>query len=305
MIPTVLRAKVTPVELRHRLHPGTRRPRFLGTAIAGRRHLQAADRPAGQGVGSMKTISSLIDLGGGPWPRLAACPGARPRTAEAILDRVDREHRPGNKIIVERDDHPRPPRTAARSSPSPGSRARTSPSPNISTRPARRAPKCSSSATSSGPIRPTTDRTISISGHMLRQSVMGSDLSYEDMMEDHAPARRSTTAKVAGEETVDGAACWVLELSSRGGTSRLLHAQDLGGQGAIRRPAEERFAKSGKLLKTPDVKSVDPRQDRWVPSASSSRTPSRRARGPNSRSTRSNSTSAIPAYLFDKAGLRR
>ncbi|MDV7401853.1 outer membrane lipoprotein-sorting protein, partial [Arthrospira platensis SPKY1] len=26
---------------------------------------------------------------------------------------------------------------------------------------------------------PTTDRTIQISGHMLRQSVMGSDLSYE------------------------------------------------------------------------------------------------------------------------------
>jgi len=31
---------------------------------------------------------------------------------------------------------------------------------------------------------PATDRIIRISGHMLRQSVMGSDLSYEDMMED-------------------------------------------------------------------------------------------------------------------------
>ena len=31
---------------------------------------------------------------------------------------------------------------------------------------------------------PSTDRTIQISGHMLRQSLMGSDLSYEDMMED-------------------------------------------------------------------------------------------------------------------------
>ncbi len=31
---------------------------------------------------------------------------------------------------------------------------------------------------------PSTDRTIQISGHMLRQSVMGSDLSYEDMMDD-------------------------------------------------------------------------------------------------------------------------
>ncbi len=31
---------------------------------------------------------------------------------------------------------------------------------------------------------PSSDRTIQLSGHMLRQSVMGSDLSYEDMMED-------------------------------------------------------------------------------------------------------------------------
>src|SRR4030042_6515696 len=31
---------------------------------------------------------------------------------------------------------------------------------------------------------PSTDRPIQISGHLLRQSVMGSDLSYEDMMED-------------------------------------------------------------------------------------------------------------------------
>ena len=31
---------------------------------------------------------------------------------------------------------------------------------------------------------PTTDRTIKIAGHMLRRSLMGSDISYEDYMED-------------------------------------------------------------------------------------------------------------------------
>ncbi|MFT7068262.1 MAG: hypothetical protein ACJAZY_001143 [Spirosomataceae bacterium] len=31
---------------------------------------------------------------------------------------------------------------------------------------------------------PSSDRTIQLSGHMLRQSVMGSDMSYEDVMED-------------------------------------------------------------------------------------------------------------------------
>jgi hypothetical protein len=50
---------------------------------------------------------------------------------------------------------------------------------------------------------PATDRTIQISGHMLRQSVMGSDLSYEDMMD----TRKLTdvyTAALEGEETIDG-----------------------------------------------------------------------------------------------------
>ncbi len=50
---------------------------------------------------------------------------------------------------------------------------------------------------------PSTDRTIQISGHMLRQSVMGSDLSYEDMMDD----RKLTEiydATVEGHEEIEG-----------------------------------------------------------------------------------------------------
>ena len=48
---------------------------------------------------------------------------------------------------------------------------------------------------------PWTERTILISGHMLRQSVMGSDLSYEDMMEDPR-LLNSYTAEVVAEETI-------------------------------------------------------------------------------------------------------
>ena len=48
---------------------------------------------------------------------------------------------------------------------------------------------------------PSTDRTIMISGSLLRQSVMGSDLSYEDMMEDpHLPNLYSAT--VVSEDTL-------------------------------------------------------------------------------------------------------
>lgn len=51
---------------------------------------------------------------------------------------------------------------------------------------------------------PSTDRTIMISGHMLRQSVMGSDLSYEDMMEDRKLSDMYT-ASLTDEETIEGA----------------------------------------------------------------------------------------------------
>jgi len=48
---------------------------------------------------------------------------------------------------------------------------------------------------------PSTDRIIQISGHMLRQSVMGSDLSYEDMMED-PHLLNHYSGKIDGEENL-------------------------------------------------------------------------------------------------------
>jgi hypothetical protein len=87
----------------------------------------------------------------------------------------------------------------------------TGPTPNITLPPVKKAPKCSSWTTNSGSISPGTDRTIQISGHMLRQSVMGSDLSYEDMMDD--PNLRSKyDAVVTGSEMLNEADCWVVEM---------------------------------------------------------------------------------------------
>ena len=49
---------------------------------------------------------------------------------------------------------------------------------------------------------PQTDRVIQISGHMLRQSVMGSDMSYNDMMEDR-PIEEIYKATISGSETFE------------------------------------------------------------------------------------------------------
>ena len=61
---------------------------------------------------------------------------------------------------------------------------------------------------------PQTDRVIRISGHMLRQSVMGSDLSYEDLM-DNERYSDVYEAEIVREDTIGDRECWVLNLEAR------------------------------------------------------------------------------------------
>lgn len=57
---------------------------------------------------------------------------------------------------------------------------------------------------------PRAERVQKISGHMLRQGMMGSDISYEDMMQS-ADFAEAYAATVQGQETLDGRACWKIE----------------------------------------------------------------------------------------------
>ena len=110
---------------------------------------------------------------------------------------------------------------------------------------------------------PQTDRTVMISGHLLRQSVMGSDLSYEDLLEDPELGRLYRAA-VAGEDTVIGRDCWLLDLDARVDEIAYYRRRvwvDKERYVALR---EERFAKSGVLLKTTDVRNVRLFGERWV-----------------------------------------
>ncbi|MDP2308267.1 MAG: outer membrane lipoprotein-sorting protein [Pseudomonadota bacterium] len=60
---------------------------------------------------------------------------------------------------------------------------------------------------------PAVEKTQKISGHMLRQSMMGSDMSYEDMMQ-ASGWRTQYTGTVVGEETLDGRKVWKLDLKA-------------------------------------------------------------------------------------------
>jgi outer membrane lipoprotein-sorting protein len=61
---------------------------------------------------------------------------------------------------------------------------------------------------------PDTEEVMLISGHMLKESMMGSDLSYEDAIENEGLAERYE-AVLVGTETYNGRNAWVLELSAK------------------------------------------------------------------------------------------
>ena len=112
---------------------------------------------------------------------------------------------------------------------------------------------------------PQTDRVIQISGHMLRQSVMGSDMSYTDMMEDR-PFVDLYNATIEGSEIIDGREHWILFLEAKI-TGLSYPKRRLWIDNEYLLPMkEELYAKSGKLLKTTSMDGVKKIQGRWFPS---------------------------------------
>jgi outer membrane lipoprotein-sorting protein len=64
---------------------------------------------------------------------------------------------------------------------------------------------------------PDIEGVMLISGHMLRESMMGSDLSYEDTM-DNKPLSARYTPVILRTETLNGRPAWVLELTANSRT---------------------------------------------------------------------------------------
>ncbi|MDR1470742.1 MAG: outer membrane lipoprotein-sorting protein [Spirochaetaceae bacterium] len=64
---------------------------------------------------------------------------------------------------------------------------------------------------------PDTEEVMLISGHMLKESMMGSDMSYEDTIENETLTARYTPV-LAESATVGGKDCWVLDLTAKSRT---------------------------------------------------------------------------------------
>ena len=112
---------------------------------------------------------------------------------------------------------------------------------------------------------PQTDRVIQISGHMLRQSVMGSDMSYNDMMEDR-PMEELYNATIEGSAKVDGRDHWVIVLDAKVKGLSYPKRRSWVDKEYLLPIKEELYAKSGKLLKTASLEGIKKIQGRWFPS---------------------------------------
>jgi outer membrane lipoprotein-sorting protein len=111
---------------------------------------------------------------------------------------------------------------------------------------------------------PSTDRIIQITGQMLRQSVMGSDLSYEDMMEDPDLASHYN-ASVVASDTLQKRKCWILQLNAIVEGEAYEVRKLWVDQERYIPLREELYGKSGKLLKRTQLSEVTRIQGRWFP----------------------------------------
>jgi len=151
---------------------------------------------------------------------------------------------------------------------------------------------------------PSTDRTIKISGHMLRQSVMGSDLSYEDMMEDPKLANHYD-AVVTATDTLDGQQCWVLELKAKTKEVAYNMRKLWVDQNRNIPLKEELYAKSGKLLKKMELKDLEKIQGRWFPKRLIFKDMLKKGKGTEFIMDSVKFDVNIPSYIFSKAALKK
>ena len=150
---------------------------------------------------------------------------------------------------------------------------------------------------------PSTDRTIQISGHMLRQSVMGSDLSYEDMMDD-ATYKDNYDAVVIGDEILRENDCWIVELNAKTSDVTYQIRKVWVAKDKFVPLREELYAKSGKLLKKTELYDFKLRGNRWFPERMVFKDMLKKGDGTEFHITSIEFDTEIEEHLFTKASLR-
>lgn len=150
---------------------------------------------------------------------------------------------------------------------------------------------------------PSTDRTIQISGHMLRQSVMGSDLSYEDMMDDKKLSDVYDAA-VVGSETIGETDCWIVEMNAIV-EDVAYQMRKLWVDKSRNIPLkEELYAKSGKMLKKTELTNITKHGTRYYPGKITFKDMLKQGAGTEFIVDEIKFDIEIPEHMLSKASLR-
>jgi negative regulator of sigma E activity len=151
---------------------------------------------------------------------------------------------------------------------------------------------------------PDADRTVQITGNMLQQSVMGSDLSYEDLMEDSRLTDKYN-AEVTGTEIIDGRNCWIIELTAFV-PDVAYHGMKLWVDQERDIPLrEEMYAKGGTLLKRTQLSDVQRINERWYPKKLNVKDMLKEGMGTELIIDEIEFDLIIPDYIFTKASLKK
>jgi len=112
---------------------------------------------------------------------------------------------------------------------------------------------------------PSAERIMRLSGHMLRQSMMGSDFSYEDMTERSTEFREKYTGRMLETEVLEGRECYVMELTSREERVTYYRRKIWVDRERFVGLKEELYSQAGKLLKLMTVEKIETINRRQYP----------------------------------------
>lgn len=102
---------------------------------------------------------------------------------------------------------------------------------------------------------PSEQDVVKISGHMLKEGMMGSDVSYEDALDADA-LHKKYTATLSGEEGFEGHPCYMLTLDATVRDAPYYKRKLWVDKELFIQRKEEMYAKSGTLLKVSHVLEV-------------------------------------------------
>ncbi|HCC71807.1 MAG TPA: outer membrane lipoprotein-sorting protein [Bacteroidales bacterium] len=150
---------------------------------------------------------------------------------------------------------------------------------------------------------PGTDRTIQIIGHMLKQSVMGSDLSYEDVMED-TKLTDIYDSEITGTEYFNDTECYIVDLVANNPDIAYQMRKIWVDKNRYVPLKEELYAKSGKLLKRTELSMIEQIEERWYPRNIVFKDMLKRGGGTEFIVDKIDFNIEIPEHLLSKAALR-